>query len=97
MSRGISSYVCGKISLKYCLIHLRKFKNRKSNILAQSLNISIQKPLCFEFEEGRCSQLYPGSFSLKILRDFCYETLPTVFTNVKLIFPGDSTLIWEYL
>ena len=96
MSRGISSYVCGKISLKY-LIHLRKFKNRKSNILAQSLDIFIQKPLCFEFEEGRCSQLYPGSFSLKILREFCYETLPTVFTNVKLIFPGDSTLIWEYL
>ena len=76
---------------------VRKFKNGRNNILAQSLDISIQKRLCFEFEYVRCSQLHPGSFSIKILRDFCYETLPTIFTNIKLILSGDFPLIWEYL
>ena len=31
-------------------VGVRKFKNRRNNILAQSLDISIQKRLCFEFE-----------------------------------------------
>ena len=31
-------------------LQLRKFKNRRNSILAQSLDISIQKRLCFEFE-----------------------------------------------
>ena len=29
---------------------VRKFKNRRNKIIAQSLDISIQKRLCFEFE-----------------------------------------------
>ena len=33
---------------------LRKFKNGRNNILAQSLDISIQKRLCFEFEYVWC-------------------------------------------
>ena len=31
-------------------------------------------------------KIYSSNFSIKILRDFCYETLPTIVT-----------LIWKYL
>ena len=49
-------------------VKIRKFKNRRNNILAQSQDISIQKGICFEFAQVWYSQLHPRSFSTKILR-----------------------------
>ena len=34
----------------FLLALIGKFRNRRNNILAESLDISIQKRLCFEFE-----------------------------------------------
>ena len=41
----------------------------------------------------RLRLMYPGPFSIKILRDIYYETLPTIVRNIKLIFSGDFLLI----
>ena len=49
-------------------VKIRKFKSRRNNILAHSLDISIQKGICFEFAQVWYSQLHPRSFSAKILR-----------------------------
>ena len=35
-------------------------------------------------------QLHPGSISIKTLCEFCYKSLPTIVTNIKLIFSGNS-------
>ena len=34
---------------------------------------------------------------MKILRDFCYETLPTMFENVKLILSGSFTSLGVFI
>ena len=40
---------CSKCSAFFSLL-LRKFRNRRNNILAQSLDVSIEKQFCFEYE-----------------------------------------------